>query len=301
MVTGGAGFVGSHLVDALCKNDHEVIVVDDLSGGQREFVNDDATFVQQDIRGDLSSVIQKKVDVVFHLAAQASVRSSLKDPLSDASVNIGGTLSVLEFAIEEDVDQLLFFSTGGAIYDPNASLPHTESSPVNPLSPYGLSKHTAERYLQRLVNDSIVLTILRPSNIYGPRQGAEGEAGVIAIFARHAIAGKQLEIYGDGEQTRDFVYVDDVVRAAQLLMQQQKAGVYNISTGTQTSVNELAEAMQRAIKRELVITHAEPVPGEVRHSVLSSEKLQQASDWAPAVDISPGIQHMLDYVRNNDR
>lgn len=297
LITGGAGFVGSHLAATLLAAGHKVVVVDNLSTGCKEFVPEGAEFIKVDVRDGLSQIIDHNIDVVFHLAAQVNVRESIANPTLDADMNISGTISVVECSQAMDVDQFIFFSTGGAIYDPEDALPPDETSAIAPRSPYGLAKHTAERYVQMLADD-ISCTILRPSNIYGPRQGGDGEAGVIAVFAQKAVSGEELEVYGDGEQTRDFVFVQDVVRAAKSLMQAQASGIYNVSTGVQTSVNEVVEAIRTTTNNPVSVVKSDPIPGEIRHSVLSPQKLQETIQWSPQVNITEGIKRTISYAKN---
>lgn len=300
LVNGGAGFVGSHLVAALLANDYAVTVLDDFSTGSHDNVPESAEIVEQDINGDISSIIgARDTDVVFHLAAQASVRESLAQPVADTRTNVLGGVNVIAAACAHGVEHLITFSSGGAIYDPSAELPHTESSPIAPSSPYGLAQHTLERYQQLISEGSIPhQTVLRPSNIYGPRQGRGGEAGVIAIFIQQLLAGEPLSIYGDGTQTRDFVYVQDVVRAAQLVLDQQLSGVFNVSTGTQTSVNEIAKKL-RGLAEDVSVVHQDAVAGEVEHSMLSAEKLQRATGWSARTSFVDGLKETYRYELNH--
>jgi len=295
LVTGGAGFVGSHLADALLDRGYSVIVVDNLSGGKEALVPDEAIFYNQDLTTGVPDI--DSVDAVFHLAAQTNVRTSFDRPAQDARSNIIGTLNLAQWALDSGVKQFVFFSSGGALYDPAAALPYDESSPIAPQSPYGLSKHTAERYLHQRIPEDMLLTILRPSNIYGPRQYTDGEGGVIAKFINRALAGRTLDIYGDGKQTRDFVYVDDVIRAAVETMQERISGVFNVSTNQAVSVNDIVRQLKQALAEELSVVHEEPIAGEVRESKLSSAQLQSFG-WQPEVSLSEGIKQIIAYERS---
>ena len=242
LVTGGAGFIGSHVVDALIEEGHSVVVIDDLSSGKREHVHHDAKFHQLDIRSpDLEGVFaEERPEVVNHHAAQVDVRVSMADPIFDADVNILGSLNLLECARSHGVEKLIYASTGGAVYGQPAYLPCDEDHPVEPICPYGISKLAVEHYLY-LYRQSYGLeyTILRYANVYGPRQDPFGEGGVVAIFARQMVEGEQVVINGSGEQERDFVYVDDVVRANLVAMERGDGETYNLGRGVGTSVNEL--------------------------------------------------------------
>jgi UDP-glucose 4-epimerase len=265
IVTGGAGFIGSHLVDALLARGDEVTVLDDLSSGRRENVDPAARFVEAGLAEASDVFAETPPEVCFHLAAQADVRVSVERPDFDAEVNVLGTIHVLEAARTHDA-QVVFSSTGGAIYG-ECNGPADESSPRLPLAPYGTSKLGAEEFLatyNRLYGTRHVA--LRYGNVYGPRQDPHGEAGVVAIFFGRLARGEPLRIFGDGRQTRDYVYVGDVVAAT--LAAQGHAGVFNVGTGQETSVLELAEACQR-VAGTSVETHHEPArPGELQRSVL---------------------------------
>lgn len=296
LVTGGAGFIGSHLADRLLDGGHEVIIVDNLKSGAEANIPEEAIFVEADVCGDLTRVFEEGIDVVYHLAAQVNVRESIANPVEDAKVNVLGSLNVFKTAHEYDVEHIIFFSSGGAVYDPDATLPHTETSAIAPASPYGLSKYAAEEYLKLFETDAIRHTILRPSNVYGPRQGENGEAGVISIFITRALDGKELTVFGDGEQTRDFIFVSDVARAATTVLDAGMSGVYNVSTGDETSVNDIVEAMDALLDDPVSIRHEDAIAGEVRESVISSDTLQQQSDWSPAIDVDEGIHAMISYA-----
>lgn len=274
LVTGGAGFIGSHLVDKLIAEGHTVAIVDNMSTGLEKNLNRNAVFYEKDIfKSDLAGIFKYfQFDIVFHLAGQINLRDSLKNPIQDAEINIMGSLKLIELACKFKVKQFIFSSTGGAIYDPEAPQPWTTSSPCKPLSPYGLSKLTVESYLEIARNThGLNSTILRYSNVYGPRQNAHGEAGVVAIFMNNMLANRPLKIFGDGEQTRDFVYVQDVVQANLMVMNSNRYGTFNVSTGVETSVNKVAEMISRQPWTDGGgIIHEPAIPGELRRTVLQS-------------------------------
>jgi UDP-glucose 4-epimerase len=299
VITGGAGFIGSHLTQALIAEGHEVVVIDDLSAGSEDNLPADAQLVTADLSESVPDVFAEPVDAVFHLAARISVRESFRDPANDAKVNICGSLKLLKAAREHGVGQLITFSSGGAVYDPEAELPYTETSPTAPPNPYGLAKLTTEQYHELLADNLPPYTILRPSNVFGPRQGwGGGEAGVAAVFINQLLSGQALSIYGDGQQTRDFVYVADVVRAAKAVLRNNIAGVFNVSTGKQTTVQALAESLID-IAGTGRIEYENEVAQEVKHSCLSSDKLQSASSWSPQVQVNKGLKKMYKYEKEH--
>lgn len=274
LVTGGAGFIGSHLVDRLIAEGHTVAIVDNMSTGLEKNINRNAAFYEKDIfKSDLTSIFKHfQFDIIFHLAGQINLRESLKNPIQDAEINIMGSLKLIELACKFKVKQFIFSSTGGAIYDQEAPQPWTTNSPCKPLSPYGLSKLTVERYLGIARNThGLNSTILRYSNVYGPRQNAHGEAGVVAIFMNNRLANRPLKIFGDGEQTRDFIYVKDVVEANLIAMDSNLYGTFNVSTGVETSVNKVAEMISRLpCNGSNAIIHEPAIAGELKRTVLES-------------------------------
>ncbi len=297
LLTGGAGFIGSHVADSFLAVGHEVVVVDDLFTGRRENVPAEASLYRADIAGDDIAKIAKDegVDCVVHHAAQASVRKSMEDPISDARINVLGTLRVLKAC--DDVDKFIYASTGGAIYGNPRALPASETSEAKPLSPYGTSKYMGEKYLEthsRLYGLKYVS--LRYGNVYGPRQDPDGEAGVVAIFAGRLLAGKNLVIFGDGEQTRDFVYVGDVARANVMALEKNVGGVFNIGSGKETSVNEIARMMLKISGARVKAIHAEPVPGEVRRIFLDCSKAERELSWRAEVGLEEGIRRTLEHL-----
>ncbi len=298
LVTGGAGFIGSNVVDLLISEGHRVFVLDDLSSGKRGHVNDNATFYELDISGDVGKIIKDKdIECVIHHAAQIQVQKSIEDPSFDARVNILGSLNLLESC--RGVKKFVFASTGGAIYGEPEYLPADESHPEKPLSPYGVSKLVFEKYLY--VYGEIYgldYTVLRYGNVYGPRQDPYGEAGVVAIFANKMLKGKTPTINGDGNQTRDFVYVEDVARANLLaLKKSSREKVINIGTGKESSVNEIFETIQKSLSIGIVPSYAPPARGEVRKICLDVQRAKKELGWQSEVSLEAGIDKFLDYLR----
>jgi UDP-glucose 4-epimerase len=287
VVTGGAGFIGSHLVDALLARGDAVHVIDDLSAGKREQVPEEAGFSQLDIRDSLEPVFNDvKPELCFHLAAQIDVRVATADPQLDARINVLGTINVLEAARRHGAE-VVFSSTGGAIYG-ECDGPAAESAQLNPISPYGVSKLAGEEYLSayaRLYGASHVS--LRYANVYGPRQDAHGEAGVVSIFFGAFTEGDTPVIFGDGAQTRDFVYVGDVVNAT--LAAQGKTGVYNVGTGVETTINELFAACVRVAGSEVEAERKPERPGEIQRSVVDPSLAAQELGWRPETSLVDGL------------
>ena len=292
LVTGGAGFIGSHLVDALRGRGDTVAVVDDLSSGRRERVPDGVPLHVADI-ADIGPVADaERPDVVFHLAAQVDVRKSVADPAFDARVNVAGTAAVLEAARVSGARRVLLASTGGALYGEDVPLPTPEDAPLAPFSPYGASKAAAETYLAlytRLFGLSTMA--LRFGNVYGPRQDPHGEAGVIAIFAGAAVEGRTVTIYGDGTQTRDYVYVGDVVAGFLAAAGSDATGAVNIGTGVETAVLDLVTAI--GVPAE----HKPARTGEVARSCLDVERADDVLDWRAQVPLGEGLERTLAALR----
>jgi UDP-glucose 4-epimerase len=285
VVTGGAGFIGSNLVDALVARGDEVVVIDDLSFGKREHVNPAATFVERDIR---DGVELGDAEVVFHLAAQADVSSSVARPVHDASVNVLGTVEILEAARRVGA-KVAFTSTGGAIYG-ECDRPASEESPCRPLSPYGIAKYCAEQYLggwNRIHGTHH--TVLRLANVYGPRQDSSLEGGVVSIFFERFARGDQTVIFGDGLQTRDFVYVGDVVSAL-LAAVDADGGVFNIGTGSETTVLALHGTCAAIAGSQSPPQLAEARLGDVRRSALNVVRAADELGWSPATPLEAGLQ-----------
>jgi UDP-glucose 4-epimerase len=301
LVTGGAGFIGSHVAEAALAAGHEVAILDDLSSGRREFLPEGATFVEADLRGDETVRFTEEFapEAVMHLAAQISVTKSVDGFLWDADINLIGSLRLLEAAMRGPLKRFVFSSSGGAIYGEQEVVPCDETHPATPLSPYGLGKYAFEEYLRILsLHNGFEPVSLRYSNVYGPRQNPSGEAGVIAVFARRLLGGQECTIYGDGEQTRDFVYVDDVA-AANLAGLTAPVGVYNIGTATEVTVNELYRQMARVVGREDEPKRAPGKPGETRRSSLLAGLAAESFDWRPQVGFEEGLRRTVEWFEAN--
>lgn len=300
-VTGGAGFIGSHVADAFVADGHEVIVLDDLSSGQKSNVHNNAELVVEDIRSDEAAalIVDREVEVIVHHAAQMDVRKSVADPRFDADVNIGGFLNLLEAARKGSVRQVIFASTGGAIYGEQDSHPADENHPVRPVSPYGVAKLASERYLfYYYCQYGIDATCLRYANIYGPRQNPHGEAGVVAIFMNKLLAGQQAKINGDGKQTRDYVFVDDVVRANVAALHHPGFNTFNVGTGVETDVNQLFAEIHRAIGAGSAAEHGPGMPGEQQRSSISSTLLEDKLGISPTTIFSTGIDRTAQWFKD---
>jgi UDP-glucose 4-epimerase len=301
MVTGGAGFIGSHVVDTFIKNDHEVVVVDDLSTGRRSNLNPAATFYQVDIRSpELAEVFEKeRPQIVDHHAAQMDVRRSVDDPLFDADVNALGSIKLIELARQYDVERFIYISTGGAVYGEPEYLPCDEAHPVNPICPYGASKHTVEHYLfmyRELYGLDYV--VLRYPNVYGPRQDPHGEAGVVAIFCGQMLNEAPVVINGDGKQERDFVFVEDCARANILALTTENSNtIFNLGYGKGTNINEIYEKLKIIIGYELVVEHGPAKAGETRRIFLEASKADKYLNWKPTIGLEPGLRETVDYFR----
>jgi UDP-glucose 4-epimerase len=304
LVTGGAGFIGSHLVDRLVQEGHEVVIVDNLSTGKRRHLNRAARFCKLDIQSwRLERVFRnERPNIVMHLAAQMDVRKSVEDPIFDAQVNVLGTLNVLQQAIKHGVRKVVFSSSGGAIYGEQEIYPVPESHVTRPLSPYGISKFCGEQYLsyyQRVSGLQIVS--LRYANVYGPRQDPDGEAGVVAIFIQKLLNNEQAIVNGNGRQTRDFIYVDDVVEANLAVMGQETQGTYNVGTGEETSINDLLRILIAHTNSTCKEIHGPAKTGEQVRSVIDSNKLRQELSWEPRTELSEGLKRTVDYFRERMR
>lgn len=292
LVTGGAGFIGSHVVDALLRAKCEVTVVDDLSNGRAENLRPAVAFTRLDIAEATTPSVIAAVspDVVVHCAAQASVPRSFQDPVRDARSNVLGTLHVLAGAVAGGCRRLVYVTTGGAIYGRPIRLPCDEDHPVDPLSPYGLSKWTAEEYVRLLTPREIVAVTLRLANVYGPGQRGDGEGGVVATFLARMSAGCQVEIHGDGEQTRDFVFVVDVARAVMSAIEARESTTVNIGTGAGVSVNELFTRLASFTGYDQAAEHVAERPGDIRHSRLDSRRARTVLGWQPTTDLAEGLR-----------
>ena len=302
LVTGGAGFVGSHVVDGLLARGHDVLVVDDLSTGTRSNLPPHVELIDLDVADDAVVSLAKSFgpDVISHIAAQASVPVSMSDPKMDARVNILGGLNVLQAAKEADCEQVLYINTGGALYGDPDYLPCDEDHPIRPISGYALSKWTSECYFRMLLPDSIPLKVLRAANIYGPRQNPHGESGVISIFIRRMLDGDPVTINGDGEHTRDYVYVGDVVDAHDMAMSYGQSIAVNIGTGVGTSVNEIFRLLQRVTGNSAPPIYGAPRPGDVRHITLDPSRAKRILGWEPRVGLNEGLKETIASMRDTD-
>ncbi|PKM88214.1 UDP-glucose 4-epimerase [Candidatus Falkowbacteria bacterium HGW-Falkowbacteria-2] len=304
LVTGGAGFIGSTLVDQLITQGHKVTVVDNLVSGCREYINQKADFWEMDISDPelVARLREAGFELVYHLAAQIDVRKSVADPAFDTQVNILGGLNVLEAARQGGVSKVIMASTGGAIYGETDELPTSENAPTYPLSPYGINKLALEKYLNYYYQVyGLNYTVLRFANVYGPRQYKGGEAGVVAIFTEAMASDKACTLYGDGKQTRDFVYVDDVVNAFIVASKIDCRGEINISTAKETDMWEMIMAIEEAAGKKLKIELAPARAGEQRRSVLLNRRALETLDWSPRVDFPEGIKRTYDWVKETQK
>lgn len=301
VVTGGAGFIGSHVADAMLARGYEVHVLDDLSSGKAGNVPDGAVLHPLDIRSaDAADLIRReRYDVLIHHAAQMDVRRSVADPQFDASINVLGMLNLMEAGRVSGLGKVIFASTGGAIYGEPEYTPQDEEHALKPLSPYGITKLCTEKYLYYYEQEfGIPYVALRYANVYGPRQNPHGEAGVVAIFAERMLQGEQPVIYGDGEQTRDYVFVGDVVRANLAALDFEGSGTFNVGTGRETSVNALFRTLRDLIDPIVPEQHAEGRPGEQRRSVLSYARTQEVLGWQPEVSLEEGLRRTVAWFRS---
>lgn len=302
LVTGGAGFIGSHVVDTYLQEGHEVSIIDDMSSGKQENINPQAKFFKIDVGAtEVEDIFkQGRFDIVNHHAAQMDVRKSVADPIFDAKVNILGSLRLLQSCVKYKVKKFIFASTGGAIYGEQEKFPAPESHPTKPLSPYGVSKLAGEHYLffyKMAYNMSPI--ILRYANVYGPRQDPHGEAGVVAIFAQKLLRGEQPVINGDGMQTRDFVYVGDVVRANVLALSCNGGGVFNIGSSRETTIKQLFKELANIAVVKFQEKYGPPKSGEQIRSVIDFKHAQTVLGWSPQVSLEEGLGRTVDYFKSN--
>ena len=298
LVTGGAGFIGSHIVDAYIQAGHHVVILDNLSTGKKEQVHPDANFYPYDLRDPLLKDIfeRESFDVINHHAAQISVTQSVADPALDAEINILGSLNLLQLAASHKIRKFVFASTGGALYGEQNYYPADENHPTHPISPYGIAKLTVERYLDFYrENFNLQPTVLRYSNVYGPRQDPHGEAGVVAIFCKQLLKDQKPVIFGDGEQTRDFVSVFDVVNANLKALSENCVGTYNVGTGKETTVNTVADSLIKASGKTLSPQHNPPRMGEQRRSSIDYKKINTEHGWQPTHPLDEGLKITFDY------
>lgn len=305
LVTGGAGFIGSHVVDLFLAKGYEVVVLDDLSTGRLSNLKPEAKFYQVDIRSpEVREVFAaERPDYISHHAAQMDVRRSVAQPLFDADVNILGSINLIECAREFNVKHFIYISSGGAAYGEPERLPCDEEHPINPICQYGASKHTVEHYLYMYyVNYGLTYTVLRYPNVFGPRQNPEGEAGVVAIFTGKMLAGEPVIVNGDGEQTRDFVYVGDCAYANYLAVTvDHQPGIYNLGWSHPTSINEIFFALAKATEYTYPIQHGPAKLGETRHIYLDARKAARDLGWTPTVTLEQGLEKTVAYVKDSEQ
>ncbi|MBN1445662.1 MAG: NAD-dependent epimerase/dehydratase family protein [Candidatus Omnitrophica bacterium] len=304
LITGGCGFIGSHLADRLIEKGHAVSIIDNLSTGNIKNLNGKASFYNLDIRDKkIGQVFEKeKPQAVFHLAAQINVRKSEEDPFLDTDININGSVNVIKsFLDSEKRGKFIFSSTGGVIYGDTDILPTPETVEPFPLCPYGISKLTVEKYLVYFsAFYGLRYAALRYGNVYGPRQNAYAEAGVIAIFSTNVLENKTPTVFGDGEQTRDFIYIEDVLNANTEMLENDIQGVFNVGTGVETSVNRIFEHIKAASGTDIQKIHAGPRKGEIKRSCISPKKITGATGWRPAVEIGTGIKKTFEWFKSAD-
>lgn len=301
LVTGGAGFIGSHLVDALLARGHDVTVVDDLSTGRRSNIHSDARFVEGDLRDPKvgEALANEGFDLLSHQAAQMNVRHSVSDPAWDADVNIVGGLRFVEALVRGGLRNIVFASSGGAVYGEPVSVPQKEDDPAAPVSPYGCAKLAFEHYLHYYASVHDVRTVaLRYANVYGPRQNEHGEAGVVAIWAKRLLQNETIFVNGSGCQTRDFIYVDDVVAANVAAIESSRSGIFNVGTGVETSINDLAKRMRASLDGcSSTIEHRPAKAGEQLRSVLDASRLRTSFDVPRPMMLDEGLRVTIDSVR----
>ncbi len=301
LLTGGAGFIGSHVADAFLAEGHEVVVVDNLSSGKMENIPQEALFLEEDIRSPVLDELfaQEKFDMVSHHAAQVSVRVSVEDPLFDANLNILGTIRLLELCRKYGVGRFMFASSGGATYGEQSAFPADESHPQSPLCPYGISKLSSEHYLRYYEQTfGIKGVILRYANVYGPRQSPHGEAGVVAIFSSGMLQKKDVFINGTGKQTRDFVYVEDLAQANLALLNANLSGAFNVGTGTETDICTIFNLVKEASKSDAKQVFKEAKKGEQMRSVIDYSLIKSKCGWVPKTAIDEGIEETVTFFRN---
>ncbi len=300
LVTGGAGFIGSHLTDSFIAEGHDVVIVDNLLTGRLENLNPKAKFYLMDIRAEsLEKVFElEKFDVVCHHAAQMDVRKSVADPMFDADINVKGTLNILQNCVAHKVGKVLFASTGGAIYGEQDEFPCDETHATRPVSPYGITKLCVEKYLYYFSNEfGLKYVILRYANVYGPRQNPHGEAGVVAIFSTKLLAGETPVINGDGKQTRDYVFVKDVARANVSALNYPENDIFNVGTSIETDVNGIFRGLSEAAGVSVEEFHGPAKGGEQRRSVISYARAREKMDWEPHTRLEDGLRETIEFFK----
>jgi UDP-glucose 4-epimerase len=300
LVTGGAGFIGSHVADRLVAAGHDVVILDDLSSGTVDHLQPTARFYQMDLHSPWIDELFRieRPEAVVHQAAQASVRRSVEDPVFDAGVNVLGTAAILQASVRHGVRRFLFASTGGALYGDADVTPTPEDYPTLPVSPYGAAKLSAEVYLRTFnALHGLSYAALRYANVYGPRQNPHGEAGVVAIFTGRLLSGENARITGDGKQTRDFVYVGDVAEANASALTSDAVGSFNVGTGIETDINTIFQMVKRLTGSDQPETHGPALPGEQRRSVVDIRKIERVLGWKPTTKLDAGLDATVRYFR----
>ncbi|PJA98781.1 MAG: UDP-glucose 4-epimerase [Ignavibacteriales bacterium CG_4_9_14_3_um_filter_30_11] len=301
LITGGAGFIASHIADEYINLGYDVFILDNLLTGFEQNINTKATFIKADICDKSLSKLfaEQRFDIVNHHAAQMDVRKSVADPAFDANTNIIGTINLLQNSVNFGIKKFIFSSTGGAVYGEQDYFPADEKHTTSPLSPYGISKLAVEKYLF-FYNKQYGLnySILRYANIYGPRQNPYGEAGVIAIFTSKLLAGEQPIINGDGKQTRDYVFVKDVVKANVKVLTDDKSDILNVGTGIETNVNEIFNTLNKIVDNGQVEKHGPVAPGEQLRSVITSDKFYKRHNWRPSTKLEVGLKETVNFFES---
>lgn len=300
LVTGGAGFIGSNLVDLLLENDYSVAVLDNLSSGKKENVSKRAQFLKGDITDKkIVETALKDTEIIFHFAAQASVAVSMKEPLLDANINTIGTLNLLQEAHKSEIDHFIFSSTGGAIYGEPASIPPSEASSEEPISIYGTSKLAAEKYIKLYEKLGLTCSILRFANVYGPRQDPNGEAGVISIFLNAIKHGKPLHVFGDGSSSRDYVFVRDIAKIAIEIIGKPSPNPINVGSGGETVINELIEKVKKVVNKKFEIIYEAERKGDVKNIYLDCSRLKQHLGWVPQTPLEEGLSEVWNWINTS--
>lgn len=301
LVTGGAGFIGSHVVDRCIQEGHQVSVIDNLSTGKKKNLSRDAVLYKMDIGSSrVDRVFRNERPVVLvHMAAQMNVRRSTEDPAFDAQVNILGTINLMEHAVKHGVRKVVFASSGGTVYGEQQVFPASESHPLHPLSPYGISKLSCEYYLTYFeCVAGIKRVALRFANVFGPRQNPEGEAGVVAIFAQKMLKGEQPLINGNGMQTRDYVFIGDVLEAVMRCMNPEVTGIYNVGTGQETTVNAIFSELKTLTNSSCKEIHGPAKTGELERSALDANKLSKDTGWEAGMSLADGLSETVEFFQS---
>jgi len=302
LVTGGAGFIGSHIVDLLIEKNNEVVVVDNLLTGNKRNLNPKAVFYEVDIcdKEELNKIfLEEKPEIIFHVAAQVDVTKSMKIPALDAEINIIGSLNILELCRKYNIKKIIYSNSGGAGSGEPQYFPIDENHPIEPMSHYGVSKHTVEHYLEVYKHlYSLKYVSLRYANIYGPRQDPYGEGGVVAVFINKLLNNEQPEIFGDGNQTRDFMYVGDIAEVNLLCINKADNKILNVGIGNEININELFLILKKIINSDLDPIHTEKRKGEIYRSVFNIDKLKKELSWEPKISLNEGLRKTIDYFKN---